>query len=276
MNGLLLSDLSVGAVGTDLAPRRALVTGASSGIGAATVRLLRSRGWSVIGVARRADRLEQLAAETGCDIVVGDVTDPEDVARIADYVASTGDIQALINNAGLAVGNDEVGVANAEDWQTMFEVNVLGTQRMIKALLPSLRLACASGGHADIVAMSSTAAFISYEGGGGYNAAKYALHGALGALRLELVGEPIRVVEIAPGMVKTPEFTLKRYAGDEARFDALYQDVDGPLTAEDVADVVVYALSLPGHVNLDLIQMKPVAQAMQYKLHRGPLRPKLP
>jgi NADP-dependent 3-hydroxy acid dehydrogenase YdfG len=162
----------------------------------------------------------------------------------------------------LAVGNDEVAVANAEDWQTMFEVNVLGTQRMIKALLPSLRRASASGGHADIVAMSSTAAFISYEGGGGYNAAKYALHGALGALRLELVGEPIRVVEIAPGMVKTPEFT--------------YQDVDGPLTAEDVADVVVYALSLPGHVNLDLIQMKPVAQAMQYKLHRGPLRPKLP
>jgi NADP-dependent 3-hydroxy acid dehydrogenase YdfG len=123
--------------------------------------------------------------------------------------------------------------------------------------------------------MSSTAAFISYEGGGGYNAAKYALHGALGALRLELVGEPIRVVEIAPGMVKTPEFTLKRYSGDEARTEALYQDVDGPLTAEDVADVVVYALSLPGHVNLDLIQMKPVAQAMQYKLHRGPLRPKL-
>jgi NADP-dependent 3-hydroxy acid dehydrogenase YdfG len=168
-----------------------------------------------------------------------------------------------------------VGVASAEDWQWMFEVNVLGTQRMIKALLPSLRRQCVTGGHADIVAMSSTAAFISYEGGGGYNAAKYALHGALGALRLELVGEPIRVVEIAPGMVKTPEFTLKRYSGDEARTEALYQDVDGPLTAEDVADVVVYALSLPGHVNLDLIQMKPVAQAMQYKLHRGPLRPKL-
>ena len=107
-------------MGTDPAPRRALVTGASSGIGEATVRLLRSRGWPVIGVARRADRLEKLAAETGCEIIVGDVTDPADVERIAAYAQSTGDIAALINNAGLAVGNDEVGVANAEDWQTMF------------------------------------------------------------------------------------------------------------------------------------------------------------
>ena len=276
MNGTSSWDLSVGVVGSNAAPRRALVTGASSGIGEATVRLLCSRGWSVIGVARRADRLEQLAAETGCDVIVGDVTKAEDVERIADYVASTGDIAALINNAGLAVGNDPVGVAHAEDWQTMFEVNVLGTQRMIKALLPSLRRQCLVGGHADIVAISSTAAFVSYEGGGGYNAAKQGLHGALGALRLEMVGEPIRVVEVAPGMVKTTEFSLKRFAGDEARTEALYQDVDGPLTAEDVADVVAYALSLPGHVNLDLIQIKPVAQAMQYKLHRGPLRPKLP
>jgi NADP-dependent 3-hydroxy acid dehydrogenase YdfG len=145
-------------VGSNLAPRRALVTGASSGIGWATVRLLRSKGWSVIGVARRADRLEQLAAETGCEVIVGDVTKAEDVERIAHYVESTGDIAALINNAGLAVGNDEVGVASAEDWQWMFEVNVLGTQRMIKALLPSLRRQCVTGGHADIVAMSSTAA----------------------------------------------------------------------------------------------------------------------
>jgi NADP-dependent 3-hydroxy acid dehydrogenase YdfG len=128
---------------------------------------------------------------------------------------------------------------------------------------------------ADIVSISSTAAFVSYEGGGGYNAAKAGLHAALGALRLELVGEPIRVVEIAPGMVKTEEFALNRFGGDQVKTDALYEGVESPLVAEDVADVVAYALASPKHVNLDLIQMKPVAQAAQYKLHRGPLSPKL-
>lgn len=256
--------------------KRALVTGASSGIGEAIVRNLCGLGWSVIAVARREDRLRALAADTGCDVVVADVTKPKDVARIADYAQTSGGISALVNNAGLAVGNDEVASASPEDWQTMFEVNVLGTQRMIAALLPHLRRHCTEGSHADIVTISSTAAFISYEGGGGYNASKFALHGVLGALRLELVGEPIRVVEIAPGMVRTPEFTLKRFGGDVDRADALYQGVEAPLTAEDVADVVVYALGLPGHVNLDLVQMKPVAQAMQYKLHRGPLAPKKP
>lgn len=240
------------------------------------MRLLCERGWSVLGVARRQDRLEALAAETGCEVIVADVTDEADVLRVAEYVKATGGLSALVNNAGLAVGNDEVATAAPEDWQTMFEVNVLGTQRMIAALIPQLREHCVGGEHADIVAISSTAAFISYEGGGGYNASKFALHGVLGALRLELVGEPIRVVEIAPGMVKTPEFTLKRYAGDSDRTEALYQGVEAPLTAQDVADVVVYALNLPGHVNLDLVHMKPVAQAMQYRLHRGPLAPKIP
>jgi NADP-dependent 3-hydroxy acid dehydrogenase YdfG len=255
---------------------RALVTGASSGIGEAIVRHLRQRGWSVIAVARREELLNALAAETGCDVVVADVTNPDDVERVVAYVEATGGISALVNNAGLAVGNDEVASASSDDWRVMFEVNVLGTQRMIRALIPHLRAHCATGAHADIVTISSTAGFISYEGGGGYNASKFGLHGMLGALRLELSGEPIRVVEIAPGMVKTPEFTLKRFGGDETRTDALYDGVEAPLTAEDVADVVVYALGLPGHVNLDLVQMKPVAQAMQYKLHRGPLAPKSP
>ena len=262
------------AVATNSSNKRALVTGASSGIGEALVRQLRALGWSVVAVARREDRLAALAADTGCEVVVADITVEADVTRIADYVGATGGIAALVNNAGLAVGNDEVANASPADWQTMFEVNVLGTQRMISALLPHLRQHCAGGSHADIVTISSTAAFISYEGGGGYNASKFALHGVLGALRLELVGEPIRVVEIAPGMVKTPEFTLKRFAGDVTRTEALYQGVEAPLTADDVADVAVYALGLPGHVNLDLIQMKPVAQAMQYKLHRGPLEAK--
>ena len=156
----------------------------------------------------------------------------------------------------------------------MLELNVVGTQQVTKAMIPFLRKAAEAQGFADIVTISSTAGFISYEGGGGYNAAKAGVHAMLGALRLELSGEPIRVVEIAPGMVKTDEFTLKRFGGDRARTDALYEGVEAPLLAEDVADVVRYALSTPGHVNLDLIQMKPVAQAMQYKLHRGPLKPK--
>jgi NADP-dependent 3-hydroxy acid dehydrogenase YdfG len=253
--------------------RRALVTGASSGIGAATVRALRADGWSVIGVARRADKLAALAEETGCDVLVADITQPGDIETLQNYVQQTGGISALVNNAGAAVGSDHVADADANDWLAMVELNVVGTQRVIRALMPHLREA-AQHGVADIVTISSTAAFISYEGGGGYNAAKAGLHAMLVALRLELAGEPIRVVEIAPGMVKTEEFTLKRLGGDRSKTDALYEGVEAPLLAQDVAEMVRYALALPAHVNLDLVQMKPVAQAMQYKLHRGPLKPR--
>lgn len=251
------------------------MTGASSGIGAATVRALVASGWSVVGCARRADRLAALQEETGCEVFVGDVTVETDVEALAQFVRSSGGVSAVINNAGLAVGVDPVATASSDDWATMFDVNVLGTQRVIKALLPILREQSLERGVADIVTVSSTAAFVSYEGGGGYNAAKSAVHAMLGALRLELSGEPIRVIEVAPGMVKTAEFTLNRLGGDADRASALYDGVEAPLVAEDVADVIRYAVSLPHHVNLDLIQMKPVAQAMQYKLHRGPLKPKL-
>jgi len=250
------------------------VTGASSGIGAATVRALCADGWSVIALARRGDKLATLAQETGCDVVVGDITEPADIEALERYVSETGGISAVVNNAGAAVGSDHVGEAAADDWLAMLELNVVGTQRVIKALIPHLRHA-AQERVADIVTISSTAAFTSYEGGGGYNAAKAAVHAMLGALRLELAGEPIRVVEIAPGMVKTDEFALKRFGGDHSKRDSLYEGVEAPLVAEDVADVVRYALSLPEHVNLDLVQIKPVAQAMQYKLHRGPLKPRL-
>lgn len=256
------------------ARKRALVTGASSGIGAATVRSLTAAGWSVIALARREDLLRELAKETGCEVIVGDVTSASDIDALSAHMAQYGSLDALVNNAGAAVGADHVVEADPEDWHAMLELNVVGTQRVTKAMIPFLRQAAEERGYADIVTISSTAAFISYEGGGGYNAAKAGVHAMLGALRLELSGEPIRVVEIAPGMVKTDEFTLKRFGGDTARMEALYEGVDGPLVAEDVADVVRYALSTPGHVNLDLIQMKPVAQAMQYKLHRGPLKPK--
>jgi NADP-dependent 3-hydroxy acid dehydrogenase YdfG len=234
-----------------------------------------AEGWSVIGVARRQDKLRALQEETGCDIVVADITQAADIQVIADYVANTGGISALINNAGAAVGSDVVIDAQASDWLAMLTLNVVGTQQVVKALISELRMGAREHGVADIVTISSTAGFISYEGGGGYNAAKAGLHAMLGALRLELAGEPIRVVEIAPGMVKTDEFTLKRFGGDQERTDALYQGVEAPLLAEDVADVVRYALLLPAHVNLDLVQMKPVAQAMQYKVHRGPLVPKI-
>ena len=254
--------------------KRVLVTGASSGIGAATVRALSAAGWSVIALARREDMLHELAKETGCDVVVADVTKPGDIDALSARIESLGSLDALVNNAGAAIGADHVVEADPEDWRAMLELNVVGTQRVTKAMIPFLRRAADERGWADIVTISSTAAFISYEGGGGYNAAKAGVHAMLGALRLELSGEPIRVVEIAPGMVKTDEFTLKRFGGDTARTEALYEGVEAPLVADDVADVVRYALSTPGHVNLDLIQMKPVAQAMQYKLHRGPLRPK--
>jgi len=260
---------------TNTPPGRALVTGASSGIGAATVRALRAASWDVIAVARRRDRLDSLAAETGCDIFVADVTSSGDVTALVNRVEEAGGIDALVNVAGGAVGADVVAEADPDDWAVMMELNVVSVQRMIRAFLPVLRRKSVSRGVADIVTISSTAAFISYEGGGGYNAAKAGLHAALMALRLELVGEPIRVVEIAPGMVKTEEFALNRFGGDEAKTQALYEGVESPLLAEDVADVVRYALESPAHVNLDLIQMKPVAQAMQYKLHRGPLHPKL-
>ena len=256
-------------------PGRALVTGASSGIGAATVRALRDASWEVIAVARRQERLDLLAAETGCDVFVADVTQGDHVAALAEFVEGLGGIDALINVAGGAVGADAVAEADPDDWASMMDLNVVSVQRMIRAFVPALRQSSVGRGVADIVTISSTAAFVSYEGGGGYNAAKAGLHAALMALRLELAGEPIRVVEIAPGMVKTEEFALNRFGGDEAKTQALYEGVESPLLAEDVAEVVRYVLASPAHVNLDVIQMRPVAQAAQHKLHRGPLRPKL-
>jgi NADP-dependent 3-hydroxy acid dehydrogenase YdfG len=156
----------------------------------------------------------------------------------------------------------------------MFDVNVLGLKRVTSALLPLLRKA-AIDGHADIMTVTSTAAFISYEGGGGYNAAKAGAHAVVGALRLELAGEPIRILEIAPGLVKTEEFALNRLGGDKEKYEAVYAGVAEPLVAEDIAEAIVHAMELPGHVNLDLITIRPVAQAAAHKLIRGALKPNL-
>jgi len=251
---------------------RAVVTGASSGIGAATVRLLAAHGWQVTAVARRADRLAALADETGCAVVVADLTRQADVDALAEHVRAAGPLHALVANAGGAIGTDPVASASADDLLAMFELNVLTAQRSIKALLPSLRLGAVERGSGDIVAVTSTAGQVSYEGGGGYNAAKFALRGLLGALRLELAGEPIRVVQVAPGMVRTDEFALKRFGGETAKVEALYAGVEHPLVADDVAEAIVHAIELPSHVNLDEVTMRPVAQAAQHKLVREPLR----
>ncbi|WP_394551331.1 SDR family oxidoreductase [Agromyces sp. MMS24-JH15] len=253
---------------------RAVVTGASSGIGAATVRAFRAAGWDVVAVARREDRLRALADETGASAFVADVTDQADVDRLRDHLASTGAVDALVNNAGGARGLESVEASDADDWRWMFEVNVLGTKRVTSALLPLLRRAAAAPdgrGVADIVNMTSIAGHIAYLGGGGYNAAKFAQHALTAVLRLELNGEPIRVIEVAPGMVKTDEFALNRFRGDRARADAVYSDVLEPLVAEDIADVVVDAVTRPRHVDLDLIVVKPVAQSAPHLVAKGPL-----
>ncbi|TFB18422.1 SDR family oxidoreductase [Microbacterium sp. 3H14] len=249
-----------------------MVTGASSGIGAATVRALRSRGWDVVGVARRKDRLSALAAETGASVIACDLTDPAAVDALVSALAESGPVHALVQVAGGARGTDRIEDASVEDWQWMFDANVLATQRLVAGLLPLLRRAADADGHADTVFVTSTAAQSAYAGGAGYNAAKAAEGMLVKVLRQELNGEPIRVVEVAPGMVHTEEFTLNRLGGDAVAAEAVYAGVDAPLLAEDVADVITYALEAPGHVNLDLVTMRPVAQSAQHLLARGSLR----
>jgi len=234
----------------------AVVTGASSGIGAATARRLAADGYEVYALARRKDRLEALGAGTP---VVCDVTSDADVA---EFAKSLGKVDLLVNNAGGAHGTEPIESASIDDWQWMYEVNVLGTLRMTRALLPLMSDA------ATIITISSTAGLIVYEGGGGYAAAKHAQTALVETLRLELCGRPIRVVEIDPGMVKTDEFALIRFGGDAAKAAAVYAGVEKPLTAEDVAECVAWCAGLPHHVNIDRLVVRPLAQAAQHKVHR--------
>ncbi|WP_199182615.1 SDR family NAD(P)-dependent oxidoreductase [Cryobacterium sp. N19] len=253
--------------------RRVVVTGASSGIGAATARLFREHGWNVVGVARRADRLKALQAETGADVFTADLTVQADVDALRDYLAASGPVHALVNNAGGAKGLDSVEAGSIEDWAWMFEINVLAVKRVATAILPLLRAGMASGaGSADIVNVTSIAGHVAYLGGGGYNAAKFAAHAMTEVLRLELSGEPIRVIEIAPGMVRTDEFGLVRFDGDADKAFAAYENVPDPLSAEDIAETIVSSVERPAHVNLDLIVIKPVAQASSTRVARGPLK----
>jgi NADP-dependent 3-hydroxy acid dehydrogenase YdfG len=254
--------------------KRAVVTGASSGIGAATVRLLRAHGWDVVGVARREDRLKQLAEETGASYFVADLTKPEDIVALRDLLEATGGVSTLVNNAGGAMGLDPVEGGSADDWRWMYEINVIAVQQVTQALLPLLRASVEPGGSADILTVTSIAGHTPYEGGGGYNAAKFAEHAMLDVLRLELSGEPIRVLEIAPGMVHTEEFSLNRFKGDQDRADSVYANVPDPLSADDVATTMVSMLELPPHISLDLVVIKPVAQSAPYKVARGELKVK--
>jgi NADP-dependent 3-hydroxy acid dehydrogenase YdfG len=241
--------------------RTAVVTGASSGIGAASVRALAADGFHVVCAARRQDRIEALAEEIGGRAVVCDVTDAASVAALA---ASLESVDVLLNNAGGAVDQATVEQADADDWARMFDLNALGTLRVTQALLPALR---ADGGGL-VINLGSTAGRVAYEGGGGYVAAKHAVRVITQTLRLELVAEPLRFTEIAPGMVKTEEFTLNRVGGDHERYDAVYEGVAEPLVAEDVAEVVRWVASLPSHVNIDEIVVRPRAQAAAHKVHR--------
>jgi NADP-dependent 3-hydroxy acid dehydrogenase YdfG len=241
----------------------AVVTGASSGIGAATARRLAAEGFQVVAAARRRDRLDALAAEVpGLRPVTLDVTSEESVAALA---AELDDVAVLVNNAGGAIGTETIATADPADWQAMYDTNVLGVLRVTQALLPALERG--AGGH--IVITGSIAGHLVYEGGGGYTTAKHGAAVIAETLRLELNGRPVRITEVAPGLVRTEEFSLVRYRGDRSAADRVYEGVRGVLTADDIADCIAFAVTRPSHVNIDLLVVKPLAQAAPHKLHRG-------
>ncbi|MFT8394870.1 SDR family oxidoreductase [Propionibacterium sp.] len=242
--------------------KTAVVTGASSGIGQATARQLAKDGFRVICAARRLDRLTELAEEINGIALVCDVTSDDDVARLADAV--DGHLDVLVNDAGGAFGQDHVEDTDLDKWRAMYEINVLGTVRVTKALIPALEAA-----QGTIMFVTSTAAEYPYVGGAGYCGAKSAERNIAGALRLELGGRPIRVLEICPGMVKTDEFSTVRFGGDQQAADAVYEGVAEPLVAEDIADCISWAVTRPTHVNIDRMIVRPRAQVSNDKVYRG-------
>jgi NADP-dependent 3-hydroxy acid dehydrogenase YdfG len=242
--------------------KTAVVTGASSGIGEATARRLAAEGYDVVAGARRQDRLDKLAAEVpGIRPVSLDVTSQESVDALA---ASLDRCDVLVNNAGGALGMEPVAEGRLDDWQRMYDTNVLGSLRMTQALVPML----VESGDGVLVMLTSTAALVAYEGGGGYVAAKQAQRSMAETLRLELVGQPVRVVEIAPGMVQSEGFAVTRFRGDEAAAARVYQGVPDPLSSDDVAEAIVWCVTRPAHVNIDRLVMRPRAQAAQHRVHR--------
>lgn len=240
----------------------AVVTGASSGIGAATALRLAGEGFDVIAAARRRDRLDELAARH--EHITAATLDVTDEASVRALAAGLDDVALLVANAGGAFGTEQVAVADVEDWRRMYDINVLGLLRCFQALLPALE--AGDGGH--VVVTGSIAGHLVYEGGGGYTAAKHAASAVAQTLRLELNGRPVRITEVAPGMVKTDEFSLVRMRGDQSAADAVYAGVAEPLTADDVADCIAWVATRPAHVNIDLVVVKPLAQAAPHKVDR--------
>ena len=244
----------------------AVITGASSGIGAATAIALGRQGYQIVVGARRVERLERVAGEEGLALPL-DVTDEASVKRFVREIAKRfGRVDVLVNNAGGALGLNPVGQAIDEEWIRMWQTNVLGLMWMTRACLPLLRKAK----HAHIVNIGSIAGFETYPGGAGYTAAKHAVRAITKTLRLELNGEPIRVTEINPGLVET-EFSLVRFHGDRKAARVPYAGIK-PLTAEDIADCILFAVSRPPHVDIDEIVVRPVAQATATIVARKPPR----
>ena len=237
----------------------AVVTGASSGIGAATARALGAAGFHVVLGARRVERCEEIAAEIDGTALPLDVTDADSVRAFVDAVPAA---KTLVNNAGGAKGLETVENADEDDWRWMWETNVMGTLRLTKGFLPKLR----DSGDGHVITVTSIAALEPYDNGAGYTGAKHAQAMLHRTLRGELLGQPIRVTEILPGMVET-DFSRVRFDGDEERAAKVYQGIT-PLTADDVADVISFAATRPSHVNLDSIVLKPRAQASGSRAHR--------
>jgi NADP-dependent 3-hydroxy acid dehydrogenase YdfG len=233
----------------------AVVTGASAGIGAATARHLRSAGFDVVIGARRMDRLTEVADEIGARAQPLDVTDP---ASVDAFTAAVESCSVLVNNAGGALGLDRVADSSDEQWSEMYERNVLSILRMTRGLLPKL----IASGDGRIVTVGSVAGFHVYEGGGGYTAAKHAARAVTRTLRGELLGQPVRVIEISPGLVET-DFSLVRFGGDEQRAAAVYEGVT-PLSADDIADCVAWAVTRPAHVNVDEIVVTARVQVLGF------------
>lgn len=241
----------------------AIVTGASSGIGAATARALANSGYDVVACSRRTDRLDALAAENAAITAHHlDITDQKSVDQLVSDLSDR-KVSILINNAGGAFDAASVLDSDPDVWSKTYDLNVVGTVRMVKAFTPAMEKL----GHGHIVIISSTAGHVAYENGGSYVAAKHAETALARTLRLELNGLPIRVTEIAPGMVKTEEFAKVRF-GDAARAAKVYEGVAAPLTAEDVAEAIRWSVSLPNHFNVDSLVIRPVAQAANHKVHR--------
>jgi NADP-dependent 3-hydroxy acid dehydrogenase YdfG len=237
----------------------AVVTGASSGIGLATARRLAADGFEIVVGARREDRLRALTDEVGGRPIRLDVTDPGSVEA---FCAAVPDCRVLVNAAGGAIGRDRFEDAKDADWEWMYETNVMGAMRVTRGLLPALE----ASGDGHVVMVGSIAGYEPYVGGGGYNTAKFAVRAMTKVLRLELLGRPVRVTEIAPGLVRT-EFSLVRFRGDEQAADAVYEGIT-PLTAEDVADCIAFSVSRPSHVNIDTLVVLARDQAGAATVHR--------